>query len=1275
MKNKLSVASGLVCGALLCWCMPVSAGNIVIQDNFTGASSTNAWLLPVAGDGTANTACMTAGDGTGSIPACTTFTGGRSADTAGNGALRLTDTVNNEHGAIVSNFTFPSSSGIQVTFTTYTYGGTGADGINFFLADGSASPTIGGTGGSLGYTCSNVNSGFNGVIGGYIGLGIDEFGNYLNPGDNTVTGPGFQAGRIGLRGSGNVNWTWLSANYPSLYPPSITSLSTQQTAVQTTCKKGLLQQGTPSSFTWTWTSTTTSDDSVLKSNCSSILTYSALTGYNSTNYPNSTKLKSSDKTNAVNQTCSTNYIQIGTYSGSKWTWTSTNTALPSYLLTNACNSLKYSALQSASPSGYPSSVTSTSDQKNAVDQTCSTGYLQTGTSAPAAGASWTWSTASPNISIADYPLFTDSNGNYIGYSILPSTTPIGSSAKTRANAKPISYKLQITGDGYLSLWYSYNNGTYQSVLTNQSIVAQSGALPANLRFGFTGSTGGSNNVHEITCFQAIPSDVSSSSAGLNVQSGQLRTGSQAYSAFYNARNWSGSLVAYDLLEDPTTQTVSVSSTANWDGSCVLTGGTCSTTGATGMTAQGSASRTILSWNGSQGVPFEWATTPDTGTLTAAQQNALNAVDQYGSDRLAYLRGDRSLEVSQLNSNGSYTANTNGEFRTRTSVLADITDSSPTWVGPPEVTSYTLPWQDKLYPTQSLAEVATGAQSYASYASTYAGRLNLVYVGANDGLLHAFRAGSYDAAGHYINNATTPNDGREMLAYMPGAIVNTIHNGSNTGLDFSSPQYGHNYFVDAAPGTGDLFFKNAWHTWLISGLGPGGSAIYALDITDPSNFSESNASSIVIGEWDNTTLTNLGQTYGTPVITRFHNGQWGAVFGNGLNSANGAAGIYIMLVDPTSGAISFKFLTTGPGSSSNPNGIAFATPADLDYDNITDYVYAGDMYGQVWRFDLTSSNPSNWGVKTSAGTVATSTNPGVPMFKTNSGQPISTKVMVAAVAPSSATALSRIMVMFGTGTKVPQSLTSPAIYATGTQDIYDVWDWDMSTWNSLSTTDYAALGSTNAPTAVLGKTNLTQQSIIQTFNFTDQIATLPSRTITSNAVCWQGSTVCSGGTAGNNKFGSYLDLPSTTTAGGTTVYEQAIYSPAILAGAFVINTAVPETNSPFTCTASSAQSWTYGLSVANGGATSVSYFGLSANGTPVSAISFGGVGTSSLVNGDILITQTSIGGGGSGTGGSGSGGGGGSLPGGGGGGGGSGLNVQKVTPVPGTGARINWAQLR
>ena len=141
--------------------------------------------------------------------------------------------------------------------------------------------------------------------------------------------------------------------------------------------------------------------------------------------------------------------------------------------------------------------------------------------------------------------------------------------------------------------------------------------------------------------------------------------------------------------------------------------------------------------------------------------------------------------------------------------------------------------------------------------------------------------------------------------MPGAVVNTIHSGTNTSLDYSSPQYGHNYYVDATPGTGDLFYAGIWHTWLVGGLGPGGNAIYALDVTNPSNFSEANAATIVKGEWNSATLTcvnasncgnNLGNTYGVPQIRRFHNGKWGAIFGNGLNSASGAAGIFVMMVD-------------------------------------------------------------------------------------------------------------------------------------------------------------------------------------------------------------------------------------------------------------------------------------------------------------------------------------------------------------------------------------------
>ena len=133
------------------------------------------------------------------------------------------------------------------------------------------------------------------------------------------------------------------------------------------------------------------------------------------------------------------------------------------------------------------------------------------------------------------------------------------------------------------------------------------------------------------------------------------------------------------------------------------------------------------------------------------------------------------------------------------------------------------------------------------------------------------------------------------------------------LDYSNPQYAHNFFVDATPGTGDLYYSGAWHTWLVGGLGAGGAAIYALDITNPSlryDFTEANAATVVKGEWSSATITcvnvgacgiSLGNTYGTPQIRRFHDGNWGAVFGNGYGSTSGDAGIYVMIVSDPTGA--------------------------------------------------------------------------------------------------------------------------------------------------------------------------------------------------------------------------------------------------------------------------------------------------------------------------------------------------------------------------------------
>ncbi|HTP96273.1 MAG TPA: PilC/PilY family type IV pilus protein, partial [Burkholderiales bacterium] len=811
MKLRILGAS-LVTAAMLALAGPAPAQQI-IQDNFTGATTNFPWL-PFLG------ACLTAGNATSgsTIPPCMgspsftyygaeTLVGGDTGllpDTTANGggALRFTNGSTcggscvggfNQAGGVLSNFSYPSTQGLQITFTTVTYRGNsggsahdGADGIGFYLidagADGSFIPLdVGAFGGSLGYTCSNVNNdaklhpdgsprSYDGLPHGYLGLGIDEYGNFLNQGDNTASGYGYVPERIGLRGAGNISWYQLALNYPLKYPPGATLTTAQKAAaVQNTCKTGTI---------WDYSTPAT----------------------------------------PVN----------------------TGVALPDY--------------------------------------------------APIPNA----------------------------YQVLPTGTLIANeSAMTRSAATPITYLLKITSTGLLSFSYAINNGAYQPVITAQNITTGNGPLPAYFRFGFTGSSGGSSNVHEVVCFQVQPADTSASSAGLNEkQTAQVQTGTQVYFAFYNPSNWSGSLTAQSLVVNAA-GLVTISPTANWDASCVLTGvasgSTCLPTGVAGpVAAEGPTQRTILTWNGTAGIPLEWS------NLTTAMQNTIDAGDTapLNANRINYLRGDRTNEQNALGV---------GTFRQRASVLGDIINSSPTWVGGPGV-NYPLSWSDRIGAGGGFPE--NSGPTYAAFAVANGTRLNVVYSGANDGFVHGFRSGSYNGT-TYVNNATTPNDGQEVIAYMPYSVFNSIHNSANAQLDYSSPLYGHNYYVDAAPGTGDLYYNGAWHTWLVGGLGAGGAAIYALDITTPTNFSETNASTLVVGEWGPSSLScanvsgcgaNLGNTNGVPQIRRFHNGQWGFVFGNGIGASNGAAGVYVGLVNPGTGTISFYYLDSGGATAGN--GIAY-----------------------------------------------------------------------------------------------------------------------------------------------------------------------------------------------------------------------------------------------------------------------------------------------------------------------------------------------------------------
>ncbi|GMG92048.1 PilC/PilY family type IV pilus protein [Cupriavidus metallidurans] len=1109
--------------------LAAQARAVVIQDNLNGASSSYPWTA-------INGACLTAGDGSGTIPGCTasnfTYYSSKSSklvggvtgtlpDTAGSGALRLTNgdtgkgsNGNSQNGAVVSNFTFPMQEGLQVTFSTVTYGGnafgnTGADGISFFLADGNQAASVGALGGSLGYSCSNVNAVYDGVVAGYIGIGIDEYGNFSNgssgssKNDNTSTGPGFKANRISIRGSGNTNWANLLATYNSYYKKVPTS------------------------------------------------------------------------------------------------------KIPT-----------------------------------AVQNTCAAGYVQD------------WSSGKDNGSVTSKPLAY--NYNFIASSDLPNAiaNQQATAKPTRGQAIPIVYSLKLTQNGLLSMSYSYNGGAATPIITNQDITKSNGPVPTQFRFGFAAGTGSGSNVHEITCFKAEPVGQSSSSAGTNVQqSARVEAGSQVYLAYYHPTNWWGELSAQNLLYDASSDTVSMSTTANWNASCVLTGGSCPSTGGTN-TAQAPAARKILTWSGSAGIPFRW---DGTYTPPAAVQTLMTAGDASATNkRLNYLRGDRTNEI---------TTSGTGLYRARTGVLGDIMDSSPTWVGAPS-SPYSGPWTDALYKTATAAE-PNG--SYDTFKQNNALRQNIVYVGANDGLLHGFRSGYYDAGGNFVgSDASKPNDGSEAIAYMPGAVLKTIHS-STSALDLASAQYVHNYFVDATPGTGDLYYQNAWHTWLVGGLGPGanatgpigdktttgtGGAIYALDVTNPAGFADdaATASSLVIGEWDNTLKctgntscgTNLGNTYGTPVIRRLHNGNWAVLFGNGLNSASGSAGLYVMLVNPADGSKSFLYLDTGYGPAKDPagknskNGIAYVTPADLDGDHITDYVYAGDMFGNVWRFDLTSNAPANWSASAK------------PLLAT--GLPITSKVAVAAVPGSGtgANAIPRVMVSFGTGRRLEQTQSSEAVFESATQSLFGVWDWNMTAWNGVApaSAKYAALATAPQPLAIA---NLTAQSITNEGRASSNTAML--RTVSATAVCWQGSTVCS---SGNTKYG--WQLPLSTNPG-----EQVIYNPVIAYGMFIVNTTIPPSSAAaqaLSCNTEVPTGFTMGVSMSTGGAASQSFFSTAnsntfplLNGGIVSGIGLSGTGSPSIVTAQKrpYIVQQTVGG--------------------------TGVVTQINPGANATGSRINWIKLR
>ncbi len=485
----------------------------------------------------------------------------------------------------------------------------------------------------------------------------------------------------------------------------------------------------------------------------------------------------------------------------------------------------------------------------------------------------------------------------------------------------------------------------------------------------------------------------SSGAAVALNSASLDANSRLYQARFDSGEWSGTVLAFDIDD----VTGAIVTPAAWDAAALLT-----------TKVQGTgwdASRVVVTFDGTGGVPFRWS------SLSASMQTSLNkngegiadAVgEEQGQARLEYLRGSEANEGTGNN----YRVRSGGK-------LGDIVNGAPAFVGAPAFN----------YP-DNLESAA-----YSVFRTAKQTRTPMVYVGANDGMLHGLNADS----------------GQELIAYVPRIVVPNL-------TRLTSKSYAHRFFVDGPPTVGDVFYSSAWHTVLVGGLRKGGQGIYALDVTDPAQFaSEATAATLVRWEFTDANDADLGYTYSRPAIVRMKNGQWAAVFGNGYNNtaADGNVSTFgnavLFIVDIETGALIKKIdtgagMTADPSGNSRPNGLATAAPVDVDGDRIIDYIYAGDLFGNLWKFDVTSSDPNAWGVAYAGSPLFVATDAaGTP-------QPITTRPEVGFhpvfKTGSAVFANGGYMIYFGTGQYIETGDNKTTNVQT--QTFYGIWDPDRAT---------------------------------------------------------------------------------------------------------------------------------------------------------------------------------------------------------------------------------------
>ncbi|HEX5311362.1 pilus assembly protein [Aquabacterium sp.] len=668
-------------------------------------------------------------------------------------------------------------------------------------------------------------------------------------------------------------------------------------------------------------------------------------------------------------------------------------------------------------------------------------------------------------------------------------TVVGFSGVETASTRTFSFDLGQAGSVLADpLWYAAKYGSFNTGEDKFSAVSQA-SLPSASADAEGYFLARDPAKLETGLRKALDKILAAGNSTPAVSSAQLVSDSIKYVAEFDAKAHTGSVKAYKLADgafkkDPEFEL-----------------GDKLTQASRADTPQ----RQVITNIGLVGMPLTLsALAADTPAALAAARTALDAdagADSW-KDLVNYARGGLAT----------------GDLRNQlTNVLGPIVNAAP-WLqrgAQLRVTDVDLPKDWASYRQFLLARSKAAPQS-------------LLWVASNDSMLHAF-------------NAKT---GAPVLSYLPSPLMGGLRAASRESTKSITAT------MDGSPFTADVYLgagaqTGVWKTYLFSSLGRGGKAVFALDVTDTNSLTEDNASSIFKWMFSSDDDADLGYVLIDPVVhrssgqpanvVRLNNGHFALMLPNGYGSGNGRGYLYFLDVAGreqmgTWGGNVIKL----PTDDATDNGLMGATWVDIDNNGTADWVYATDLKGRVWKFDISSTDPTKWGSAYVSGDTP------VPLFQARNladgtGDPLPITTAPVITFPG----MGGVMVGFGTG----KSILSGDFPKTNlNQRFYTVWDR-----GNFSTNPAGAAAGANAKRALPTMDKLVGRKLVRD----DKTGAVTLADDAATSINW------------TDKDGWYLDFPVTTGQQSGTG-EMVLSTPVVRSGVLFFTTVWPNGSAESMC---------------------------------------------------------------------------------------------------------------